>query len=174
MRLGGRSSKIRLLIGVAIVIFGVVKYYGSREENPYTGKTQAIGMTEEQEIAIGLQNAPQMVQEYGGMYPDQKLQDFVEAVGQKLVQATVASKTGYKYDFHLLADPNTVNAFALPGGQVFITYALLSKLENEDQLAGVLGHEIGHVIGRHAAERVADISADGLQQGAAGPGEARR
>lgn len=60
------------------------------------------------------------------------------------------------YDFHLLADPNTVNAFALPGGQIFMTYGLLSRLQNEDQIAGVLGHEIGHVLGRHSAERIAD------------------
>ena len=56
----------------------------------------------------------------------------------------------------MLADEKTINAFALPGGQIFITYALFSKLENEDQLAGVLGHEIGHVLGRHSAERIAE------------------
>lgn len=55
-----------------------------------------------------------------------------------------------------MADPETINAFALPGGQIFITYALYSRLENEDQLAGVLGHEIGHVLGRHSAERIAE------------------
>jgi len=59
------------------------------------------------------------------------------------------------FDFHLLADDRTVNAFALPGGQCFITAALYAKLKNEDQLAGVLGHEIGHVIHRHGAERMA-------------------
>ena len=57
--------------------------------------------------------------------------------------------------FILLADAETINAFALPGGQIFITYALFSQL-NEAQLAGVLGHEIGHVIGRHSAERIAE------------------
>jgi predicted Zn-dependent protease len=55
----------------------------------------------------------------------------------------------------VLADRNTVNAFALPGGPIFITLALLSRLENEDQLAGVLAHEVGHVIARHSAERLA-------------------
>ena len=70
------------------------------------------------------------------------------------VDNSVARETGYNWDFHLLADPQTVNAFALPGGQCFITVALASQLENEDQLAGVLGHEIGHVVARHSAQRI--------------------
>jgi predicted Zn-dependent protease len=97
-----------------------------------------------------------MAQEYGGLYPDERMQSYVDMVGKKLVDNSVARETPYQYDFHLLADPNTINAFALPGGQIFITYALFSKLENEDQLAGVLGHEVGHVLGRHSAERIAN------------------
>src|SRR5690606_34617281 len=89
-------------------------------------------------------------------------QAFLENVGHKLVNNSIAKQTGYQFDFHLLADPNTINAFALPGGQVFITYALFSKLENEDQLAGVIGHEIGHVVGRHSADR---MSKQGLTEG---------
>lgn len=112
-------------------------------------------MSADQEIAIGLQSAPEMAQQHGGLYPDERLQAFVDAVGNKLVNNSIARETPYKYDFHLLADDRTINAFALPGGQCFITYALFSKL-NESQLAGVLGHEIGHVIGRHSAERIAD------------------
>jgi predicted Zn-dependent protease len=83
------------------------------------------------------------------------MQAYVDAVGDKLVQNSIARETPYEYEFHLLADNKTINAFALPGGQIFITYALFSKL-NEAQLAGVLGHEIGHVIGRHSAERIAE------------------
>jgi len=73
------------------------------------------------------------------------------------VQNSMARETPYEYEFHLLADNKTINAFALPGGQCFITYALFSQL-NEDQLAGVLGHEIGHVVGRHSAERIAETN----------------
>jgi predicted Zn-dependent protease len=72
-------------------------------------------------------------------------------VGQKLVQSTIAAKTGYPYDFHLLADNQVVNAFALPVS--VLLQLLFYKAKNEDQLAGVLGHEIGHVIHRHGAER---------------------
>ncbi|HDZ07017.1 hypothetical protein LCGC14_0286420 [marine sediment metagenome] len=149
------SWKIRIFIGLAIVAFAFIQKCSNTEENPYTGRSQHITMTSEQEIAIGLQSAPEMAQQYGGLYPDQRLQSFVESVGNKLVQNSIARETPYQYDFHLLADDQTINAFALPGGQCFITYALFSQL-NEAQLAGVLGHEIGHVIGRHSAERIAD------------------
>lgn len=104
---------------------------------------------------MGLQSAPQMAAEFGGVVNNPELAGIVKKVGQRIVQNSGAKNTPYQYDFHLLADQQTINAFALPGGQIFITYALFSKLENEDQLAGVLGHEIGHVVARHSAERMA-------------------
>ena len=149
------SWKIRIFIGLAIVAFAFAQKWSNTETNPYTGRSQHITMTSDQEIAIGLQSAPEMAQQHGGLYPDERIQSFVDAVGNKLVNSSIARDTPYKYDFHLLADDQTINAFALPGGQCFITYALFSQL-NEAQLAGVLGHEIGHVIGRHSAERIAD------------------
>lgn len=152
----GSKLKIRLLIGVAIVVFAFMKKCNQQEINPYTGKKQTITMTTDQEIAIGLQNTPQMTEQHGGLYPDERLQAYVDMVGNKLVNSSLAKKTPYKYEFHLLADDQTINAFALPGGQCFITYALLSKLKSEDQLAGVLGHEIGHVLGKHSAERIGE------------------
>lgn len=152
----GRNFKVRLLIGLAIVAFAFIKKCNSKEKNEYTGRIQTINMTSDQEIAIGLQHAPQMAQQHGGLHPNNQYQTLVDQVGNKLVNNSMAKDTPYKYDFHLLADENTINAFALPGGQIFITYALFSELENEDQLAGVLGHEIGHVLGRHSAERIAE------------------
>lgn len=151
------SWKIRILIGLAIVAFAFIQRCNNKEENPYTGRVQNINMSADQEIAIGLQSAPEIAQQHGGLYPDERMQALVDAVGQKLVNNSIARETPYKYDFHLLADDRTINAFALPGGQCFITYALFSKL-TEAQLAGVLGHEIGHVIGRHSAERIAESS----------------
>lgn len=152
----GKNLKYRLLIGIAIALFFVIKRCSQREVNPYTGRTQTISMSADKEIAIGLQSAPQMAQQHGGLHSNNEYQAFVDNIGNKLVNNSIARETPYRYEFHLLADPKTINAFALPGGQVFITYALFSKLENEDQLAGVLGHEIGHVLGRHSAERIAD------------------
>lgn len=157
---GGR--KIRLMIGAGLVLFAVIKYCASAEINPYTNEKQHIGLSESEEIVMGLNAAPQMAHQHGGLYPDKQYQTTVDRVGHKLVNSSIAKKSNYKFDFHLLADDRTINAFALPGGQIFITYALFSKLENIDQLAGVLGHEIGHVLGRHSAERIAK---DGLTQG---------
>ncbi len=152
----GRNLKFRLLIGVAIAAFFFIKRCNQQEVNPYTGRTQTISMTPDKEIAIGLQSAPQMAQQHGGLHPNNEYQALVDNIGNNLVNSSIAKDTPYEYEFHLLNDGRTINAFALPGGQIFITYALFSKLKNKDQLAGVLGHEIGHVLGRHSAERIAE------------------
>lgn len=145
----------RLLIGAIIAIFSLISYYAMKEENPITGENQAVGFTTEQELALGQQAAPQMAQEFGGLDPSPELQAFVDGVGQRLVQSSDARTTDWRFDFNLLGDTRTVNAFALPGGPIFITKALLARMTDEAQLAGVLGHEIGHVVARHAAEQAA-------------------
>jgi beta-barrel assembly-enhancing protease len=78
-------------------------------------------------------------------------------VGERLVRNSGAAKTEFadNFNFYLVDDPNTINAFALPGGQISITRGLMNRLENEAQLAGVLGHEIGHVIAEHSAQQMA-------------------
>ena len=146
---------LRLLIAVGVALFSFFSYLSTRSTNPVTGETQFVDLTPDQEIAMGLQAAPQMAQQYGGLHPDQNAQAFVDEVGQRIVASSAARNTPYQYDFHLLADSRTINAFALPGGQIFITAALLSRLETEGQLAGVLGHEVGHVVARHSAEHLA-------------------
>ncbi|GAB4155522.1 MAG: M48 family metallopeptidase [Winogradskyella sp.] len=150
------NFKVRIFIALAVVAFAFIRNWSQRETNPYTGRVQAISLSPDQEIAIGLQSAPGMAQQHGGLHPNQQYQTLVDNVGNKLVNSSVAKNTPYKYEFHLLADERTINAFALPGGQIFITFALFSKLENQDQLAGVLGHEIGHVLGKHSNERITD------------------
>ncbi len=157
---GGYSTRRRnvgggLIIAVVLAGFALCKYYSSSSVNEVTGKTQHVSISPEQEIAVGLESTPYMIEQYGGLHPDPEGQKMVKEIGQRIVQNSDAKNTPYQYDFHLLADPNIVNAFALPGGQVFITTALITQFESEDELAGVLGHEIGHVVARHGAERIA-------------------
>jgi beta-barrel assembly-enhancing protease len=156
--------KMRLIIGLVMAVVALISYYTKNQVNPITGEKQHIDLTPEQEVAMGLQSAPQMAQEYGGLYQDAEVQNQVKAVGNKFVRLVEqeARSRGivqpYKFDFYVLADPQTVNAFALPGGQIFITAGLLSRLKSEDQLAGVLGHEVGHVVHRHSAQQMAKSS----------------
>jgi len=159
------SAKLRLLIALAIAGFALLSYFGKKNYNEITGENQYVDLSPEQEVALGLQAAPQMARQYGGLHPDQRAQTLVDHIGNRLVERTATSSTPYRFEFHLLADEDTVNAFALPGGQVFITAALLSRLETEGQLAGVLGHEIGHVAARHGAEHLAKAK---LTQGLTG------
>jgi beta-barrel assembly-enhancing protease len=145
----------RLIMAGVIALVSLISYFGSRQDNPVTGETQYIGITVEQEIALGLQAAPQMAAEFGGLDPDQQAQAIVDQIGNQIVQSSAASGTPYEFEFHLLEDDQTINAFALPGGQIFITRALFDQLQTEGELAGVLGHEIGHVVARHSAEHIA-------------------
>jgi predicted Zn-dependent protease len=145
----------RLAVAGFMALAAVCSYYASRQKNPITGRTQAIALTPNQEVALGLQSAPKVATQFGGLAEDPALQAYVRSVGERIVSRTAAHETPYKYSFNLLKDERTVNAFALPGGPIFITRALLSRLGNEAQLAGVLGHEVGPVVGRHSAEKIA-------------------
>lgn len=155
VRRGGSGCSGRLLIAAAIAAFSLFSYFSSRQDNPVTGETQYIDITPEQEIALGLEAVPQMTAEFGGLDENAADQAVVDEIGNRIVQGSPAANSPYQFDFHLLDDDQTINAFALPGGQIFITRALYDKLSTEGELAGVLGHEIGHVVGRHSAEHIA-------------------
>ena len=157
--LGRRRSfgggKIRLIIALVMGLSAVFSYFTSTQVNEVTGEKQHLRLTKPQEIALGRQAVPAMARQHGGLHPDENAQAVVDRVGERLVSRSDAAGQQWAWDFHLLADPRAVNAFALPGGQVFITAALYNRLEAESQLAGVMGHEIAHVIARHGAERMA-------------------
>lgn len=159
-------GKSRLIIALVFIGFSLVSYLSSKDYNEVTGENQYISITPRQEIALGLQAAPKMIQQYGGLYPDKAAQDAVDRIGNELVKNSKAATTEYQFDFHLLRDSKTINAFALPGGQVFITAALLGELRTPGELAGVLGHEIGHVVARHSAQQMAKSNlTNGILQG---------
>jgi predicted Zn-dependent protease len=156
---GGRSSSgcgLRTIIGIAIILFGVVSYFTHESVNPTTGERQHVTLTADQEVAMGLQAAPAMISQMGGEVAesDARAQE-VRLIGGKIAGTPLPKKSGYPYQYHLLADTQTVNAFALPGGQIFITLGLYTKLGDEAELAGVLGHETGHVVERHVAQQMA-------------------
>ena len=145
----------RYLIAIVVALFAIGSYFFRTTENPITGESQRVALTTEQEITLGLRSAPQMAAQMGGITRNEKAAQFVDALGKKLVASSVAAKSPYRYSFHVLADSKTINAFALPGGPIFITEGLLRLLKSEGEVAAVLGHEIGHVIARHAAEHIA-------------------
>lgn len=165
----GGGMKMRLLIALGIALFAIISYYGNPgDRNEITGDTERVAIADEdQEMALGRQAAPEMAQQHGGASRDRAAQDQVNRIGAQLLRgledymAELEAETGqqlrnpYDFQFTLLADPQTVNAFALPGGQVFITQALYTRLTTEGELAGVLGHEVGHVVERHGNKRMA-------------------
>ena len=114
-----------------------------------TGKRTFNLISESQEIAIGKDADPQIVAEYG-LYDDPKLAAYVERIGQEIVR--VSHRPNLKYTFRVVDSP-IVNAFALPGGYVYITRGILAHFNSEAEMAGVVGHEVGHVTARHGAEQ---------------------
>ncbi len=152
-QLGG--SKSRLVVGLIIAAVSFFTYLSSQEFNPVTGENQYVSLTYEQEIALGQQSAPQIIDQYGGLFPDDNQQRRIDTIGFRLVNESIANDTPWEFEFYVLNDPQTINAFALPGGQIFITMGLLSRLDTDDEVAGVLAHEIVHVLARHSAQRIA-------------------
>ncbi len=152
---------IRLIIALVIAGFAVVSYFAKFQTNAVTGQKQAVPWTVEQEVALGMHSAPKMAAEFGGESHNARFLQQVRDVGATIVQhlpkeaRSADGQPVYPFQYHVLADQKTINAFALPGGQIFITEALLTRLQTEGQLAGVLGHETGHVLGRHSAQQAA-------------------
>jgi len=118
--------------------------------NPATGKREIMLVSEEQEIALGRQEDGKALAAYGE-YPDPALQEYVASLGQKV--AAKAERPSLPWTFRL-ADDAAVNAFAGPGGFVYVTRGLLAHLDSEAQLVMVLGHEVGHVTARHLAQQI--------------------
>jgi predicted Zn-dependent protease len=160
---------IRLGIGLLFTLFGLINYYGNVADNPITGERQRVQLSVQQEIALGRQSVDDVARQYNNRIDlDPPITQYINRVGQRVVTQSKARKIPYPYQFHLIYDPRTINAFALPGGQIFITTALLGRLNSEAQLAGVLGHEVGHVVGRHGSEHLAKQQLGGALANAVG------
>jgi len=145
-----------LVSGLALLASCTVDYV--------TGKRTFSLISEAEEIQIGRNADPEIVEQYG-LYEDPDLAGYIERLGRSL--AGVSQRPNLEYHFRLLDSP-VVNAFALPGGYVYITRGILAYVNSEDELAGIIGHEIGHIVARHSAEQIsrAQLGEIGLSLGA--------
>lgn len=139
-------KKIKFRIKISLFLFTVFMFYNSCAVNPVTGKKQLVLMSEEQEIAMGIQYDPEIVASFG-LYEDKKLQDFINEKGKQM--GAVSHRPELNYNFRIV-DSDIVNAFAVPGGFVYFTRGIMAHFNNEAEFAGVLGHEIGHITARHS------------------------
>jgi predicted Zn-dependent protease len=130
------------------VILAVALSAAACATNPVTGKRQMTLLSEAEELAIGQQQDVEIRREMG-VYDDPELQRYVNDIGQRL--ARTSHRPNLPWSFTIVDSP-AINAFALPGGYIYLTRGLLAYLDDESELAGVLGHEIGHVTARHAAQ----------------------
>lgn len=152
----------RLCAGLLLLITCVI---GSAcAVNPVTGERELALISEQQEVAMG-QQAAEQVRQSMAMVDDAELQNYVDRLGQKL--AAQSERPDLPWSFGVVDDP-TPNAFALPGGPVFVTRGMLSLMDSEAELVAVLGHEIGHITARHSVNQMsrAQLAQLGLGLGA--------
>ena len=147
-----------LRLKLVALALGAVAALGGCATNPVTGGTDIVTISEAQEIEIGRKTHPQILQQYG-RYDDEALQQYVNEVGQRI--AAKSHRPNLQYTFTVL-DGDDVNAFALPGGYVYITRGIMAYLNSEAELAAVLGHEIGHVTARHSVRQQTGATAAGV------------
>ena len=136
--------------GRALVLAGTILAAGACATNPVSGRRELALVSESQEIEMGRQGSADAIAAYG-LVADPALQSYVSAIGQTLAARTERPKLAWEY--HVIDDA-AVNAFAMPGGYIFVTRGLLTHMTNEAQLASVLGHESGHVAARHSVEQI--------------------
>ncbi len=152
-----RSQRLQRLLPTASCVFLVLAV--ACATNPVTGEREFSFMSEAQEIAIGQQADAEILQQMGE-YEDVALQRYLEEIGLSL--AEVSHRPDLPWQFTIVDSP-AINAFALPGGYIYVTRGIMAYLQDEAALAGVLGHEVGHVTARHAAQ--AYTRASGAQLG---------
>lgn len=147
-----KETVLKYLKGVGLIIVTLCFLSGCAV-NPVTGRNELalMNVSTEQEIELGGKSYGQALQKMGGVYPDLALNRYVNQVGQRL--ARISHRPELSYQFKVLNN-SSPNAFALPGGFIAITRGLLLSMENEAQLAAVLGHEIGHVTARHSVQEM--------------------
>jgi predicted Zn-dependent protease len=150
------------LLGFSLI--GLLSWIPSCAVNPVTGKQELMLLSESEEINLGRQTDPEVVKEYG-VYEDPKLTAYLHDFCQRLGKVSHRPQLSYRFK---IVDASVVNAFAVPGGYVYFSRGILATLNNEAELAGVMGHEIGHIAARHSAKQYsrAQLAQVGLGVGA--------
>ncbi|MFN7182123.1 MAG: M48 family metalloprotease [Planctomycetota bacterium] len=139
---------------------GFVVVLGGCGVNPVSGKTEFQIISDSEEVILGESTRKQAEIEFGGIFENKEIEEYVNYVGQKL--ARVSHRPNFKYTFKVV-NSKILNAFAIPGGYIYITKGLLAKLEKESQLAAVLGHEVAHIGARHSARMLENaLLAEGI------------
>jgi predicted Zn-dependent protease len=139
---------------VKIVLLSLIlSIFTSCSKTPYTNRKQMVIFSPQQELQMGYQSAQQILQ-HEKVSNDRRINALVQRVGKRIANA--AAQPGYKWQFFVI-DKDQLNAFCLPGGKVFVYTGLFKAVQNEDQLAVVIGHEVAHAIARHGAERMSMI-----------------
>jgi len=134
-------------LGLMILSFAFC-FAASCATNPITGEEQLMFISEDQDIAIGREYAPEVEKQLGGRIRDEALQNYIDTVGQRIVR--ISHRSNWQYHFTVV-NHSMVNALALPGGYIFVTKGMLEKITTEAQLAALLSHEIVHVVARHSS-----------------------
>ncbi len=167
---GGFRWKIMLLFAVGAAFY----YFANQKTVPFTGRKQLRTMNPGQEMALGLQSYKQVLMQNRGkvLPPDQPIVQKVREIGRRLQAAAKPEDPGFDWAFNVIDGPQ-VNAFALPGGYTVVYTGIIPVAQNENALAAVMGHEIGHALAHHGAERMAQqniqkIVGAGVAMGAGG------
>lgn len=156
---------MRPSLALIVVLFALTPLFGC-SLNPATGERSFTGfMSPEAEKQVGAEQHPTLVRQFGGEYQDPPLDRYVSKVGASLAAYTEMADLNFTFT---VLDDELINAFALPGGYVHVTRGLLALAENEAEMASVLGHEIGHVTARHAAQRYSQSMAANIGVGVLG------
>jgi len=143
-----RRIVLAVLLGTLMVVSGV-----ACSTNPATGKRSLTLLSWQEERQMGDQAAAQFTDQFGGRVENARANAYIDEIGHRLLNGIESGVPELDWQFTLL-DSDVINAFALPGGKVFVSRGLAQRLSDEAELAGVMGHEIGHVTARHANQRI--------------------
>lgn len=144
------KSKCSFVFVYVFTLLGCLFLLGGCSVNPATGQRQFTAlMSPAQEVRVGAQEHEKIIKQFG-LYEDQALQNYVQKIGERVTQDTERPDVVYKF---FILDTPIINAFALPGGYIYVSRGLMALANSEAELAAVLAHEAGHITGRHSAER---------------------